>query len=107
VDGWFIGITPSLVVGTWVGGEDPWIRFNTLADGQGSRMAKPFFKAFLNRLEASTDVDYDPSARFERPPPSPDDIETDCSKYYADRGGTSDQQYHGTETFEEEFIENE
>jgi penicillin-binding protein 1A len=108
VDGWFIGITPSLVVGTWVGGEDPWIKFNTLADGQGSRMAKPFFKAFLNRLEASKDVDYDPSARFERPPPSPDDIETDCSKYYATRGGAaSDQHYQGTETFEEEFIENE
>lgn len=107
VDGWFIGITPSLVVGTWVGGEDPWIKFNTLADGQGSRMAKPFFKAFLKRLEESADVDYDPNARFERPPPSPTDIETDCSKYYAIRAGTSGGQYQGSETFEEEFIENE
>lgn len=84
VDGWFIGITPELVVGTWVGGEDPWIRFLTLADGQGSRMAKPFFREFMKKLEAS-DLDYDPSARFAEPEGGLD-IETDCAKYNALRG---------------------
>ncbi len=84
VDGWFIGITPSLVVGTWVGGEDQWIRFNTLADGQGSVMAKPFFKAFLNRLENSPEVDYDASTKFVIPEGGLD-IETDCAKYNAIR----------------------
>ena len=67
VDGWFMGITPSLVVGTWVGGEDRWIRFLTLADGAGSRMAKPFCKDFIERLENDEECDYDVKARFPRP----------------------------------------
>ncbi len=67
VDGWFMAITPSLVVGTWVGGEDRWIRFLTLADGQGSRMAKPFTKDFLKRLEEDDNCDYNYKARFPRP----------------------------------------
>ena len=67
VDGWFMGITPDLVVGTWVGGEDRWVRFLSLAEGQGSRMAKPFCQDFLKRLEADPEADYDWKARFVRP----------------------------------------
>ncbi|MEP6646825.1 MAG: transglycosylase domain-containing protein [Saprospiraceae bacterium] len=106
VDGWFMGITPSLVVGTWVGGEDPWIRFNTLADGQGAAMARPFFKAFLSRLENSTTTDYDPNAKFEIPVGGLD-IETDCNKYNAMRhqNGVIDH-FEPDKTYEEEFIEN-
>jgi penicillin-binding protein 1A len=106
VDGWFIGITPSLVVGTWVGGEDPWIRFNSLSDGQGSVMARPFFKAFLTRLENSTDVDYDASAKFVVPVGGLD-IETDCAKYNAIRRQTVVEQFNTEDSFQEEFNENE
>lgn len=67
VDGWFMGITPTLVVGTWVGGDDRWVRFLTLYDGQGSRMAKPFFKEFLSRLENDPQSGYNWQARFARP----------------------------------------
>ncbi len=67
VDGWFMGITPSLVVGTWVGGEDRWVRFLSLAEGQGSRMAKPFCREFLRRVEADAMADFDINARFARP----------------------------------------
>lgn len=105
-DGWFIGITPSLVVGTWVGGEDQWIRFNTLADGQGSVMAKPFFKAFLSRLESSPEVDYDATAKFVIPEGGLD-IETDCAKYNALRRNSSGEPYTPAENFQEEFNENE
>lgn len=105
-DGWFIGITPSLVVGTWVGGEDQWIRFNTLADGQGSVMAKPFFKAFLRRLENSPEVDYDATTKFVVPEGGLD-IETDCAKYNAIRRDNTIEQFNPEETFEEEFNENE
>jgi penicillin-binding protein 1A len=80
VDGWFMGITPGLVVGTWVGGEDRWVAFRSSAMGQGSRMAKPFFTEFLKRLEASSLVDYDPKLRFFRPEGDLK-IELDCSKY--------------------------
>lgn len=105
-DGWFIGITPSLVVGTWVGGEDQWIRFNTLADGQGSVMAKPFFKAFLRRLENSPEVDYDATTKFAVPEGGLD-IETDCAKYNAIRRDNTIEQFNPEETFQEEFNENE
>lgn len=81
VDGWFMGVTPSLVVGTWVGGEDRWIRFRTLDYGQGSVMAKPFFKKLIKRLEEDDTADYDPLARF--PVPKGDlTIELDCTKYF-------------------------
>jgi penicillin-binding protein 1A len=105
VDGWYMGVTPSLVVGTWVGGEDPWIRFNTLADGQGAVMARPFFKAFLQRLENSTHTGYDSGARFAVPEGGLD-IETDCSKYRGMNSGPVIDHYSPDETFEEEFIEN-
>lgn len=105
-DGWFIGITPSLVVGTWVGGEDQWIRFNTLADGQGSVMAKPFFKAFLRRLENSPEVDYDATTKFAVPEGGLD-IETDCAKYNAIRRDNTLEQFNPEETYQEEFNENE
>jgi penicillin-binding protein 1A len=79
-DGWFMGVTPSLVVGAWVGGEDRWIRFLSLSDGQGSRMARPIFAGFMQRLEKDTKSGYDPSPRFE-PPPGDLGIEIDCSAY--------------------------
>lgn len=79
-DGWFMGITPRLVVGTWVGGEDRWIRFLSLGDGQGARMARPIFADFIQRLENDKKSGYDYNARFFRPPGDLD-IEIDCSKY--------------------------
>jgi penicillin-binding protein 1A len=79
-DGWFMGITPKLVVGTWVGGEDQWIRFLKIEDGQGSVMARPFFSKFMGKLEKSNIASYDPNARF---PEAPSDlgIVLDCSQY--------------------------
>ncbi len=67
VDGWFMGVTPSLVVGTWVGGEDRWIRFLTLRDGSGFAMARPFCKDLILRLENDEHADYDAKARFPKP----------------------------------------
>ncbi|MBP8239699.1 MAG: transglycosylase domain-containing protein [Saprospiraceae bacterium] len=89
VDGWFMGITPRLVVGTWVGGEDRWIRFLSLANGQGSYMAKPFFTEFMRTIENTPGLDYDASLRFARPPGDMD-IELDCSKYSSGRPAFKD-----------------
>jgi penicillin-binding protein 1A len=80
VDGWFMGITPGLVVGTWVGGSDRWIRFRTFANGQGSRMARPMCQGLIRRLEEDNTVDYDPKLTFIAPP-EPRTIITDCSQY--------------------------
>lgn len=54
-DGWFIGVTPNLVVGSWVGADDPRIRFRSTALGQGSRTALPIVGDFLR--SASQDVE--------------------------------------------------
>ncbi len=80
IDGWFMGITPSLVVGTWVGGDDRWIRFRGLLYGQGAYMARPFFQRLIETLENDPDADYDINARFQRP--SGDlGIELNCDVY--------------------------
>lgn len=52
-DGWFIGITPGLVTGVWVGGESPLVRFRSLEQGQGARTALPVWGEFTSRLVRS------------------------------------------------------
>ena len=81
VDGWFMGITPNLTVGTWVGGEDPWIRFLSLADGQGGVMARPAFVDFLQNIEADGSIDFDETAKFAVPGEM--DVEINCDVYDA------------------------
>ena len=79
VDGWFVGLNPNLVVGTWVGGEFPWIRFLSIADGQGGVMARPFYLDFMKKVETDPDIGFDKEAVFEY---SEDlGIELDCNKY--------------------------
>ncbi len=50
-DGWFIGYTPDLVAGAWVGNDQPTIRFRSTALGSGGHMALPIFARFMQRLE--------------------------------------------------------
>jgi penicillin-binding protein 1A len=80
VDGWYMGVTPNLVVGTWSGGEDRWIRFLDLTFGQGAYMAKPFFREFMKRLENDKDLNWDTEATFYRPP-GDIGIELNCDEY--------------------------
>lgn len=49
-DAWFVGITPTLVGGAWVGGEYRCIHFRTGMLGQGSRTALPIFGRFMNKV---------------------------------------------------------
>jgi penicillin-binding protein 1A len=52
-DGWFIGFSPGLVAGVWVGADSPGIRFRSLALGQGAHTALPIFGRFMQQLEQS------------------------------------------------------
>jgi len=79
VDAWFMGITPNLVVGTWVGGDDPWIRFTDLTNGQGAVMARPFFTGFMKRIESDPTINFNTTASFSIP--EVDRIELDCERY--------------------------
>ena len=80
VDGWFMGLTPNLVTGTWVGGEYPWIRFLSIGDGAGSRMARPYFLDFMNRVEKDKKLGFNVNATFKLPEDELG-IELDCSTY--------------------------
>jgi len=107
VDGWFMGITPELVVGTWVGGEDRWIRFLSLSEGQGSRMAKPFYQEFLKRLEADPTADYNWKSRFARPKGDLS-IGLDCNDHTArgdDDEATDSDEEGGTNSSGDSFFE--
>ena len=64
-DGWFIGFTPSLTAGCWVGGEDRSIRFDRMADGQGAAMALPIFGLFMQKVYANKTLGYSETENFE------------------------------------------
>ncbi|NJM14068.1 MAG: hypothetical protein HC896_00555 [Bacteroidales bacterium] len=49
-DGWFIGVTPKLVTGIWVGAEDRSVHFDNLAQGQGAHMALPIWGLYMDRV---------------------------------------------------------
>ena len=80
-DGWFMGVTPNLVVGTWVGGEDQWIHFLTIEDGQGSAMARPFFAKFMAKIESSKTANFNTEAKFVKPAGDLG-ITMNCGDYY-------------------------
>ena len=66
-DGWFIGCTPELVAGVWVGGEDPAIRFRTTTLGQGAYMALPIWARFMQKIYKDPRYEYIPDSQFEQP----------------------------------------
>lgn len=67
-DGWFMGFTPQLVAGAWVGGEERFIHFNGMAYGQGAAMALPIYGKFMNKVYGDPSLPYSQSATFAFPP---------------------------------------
>ncbi len=65
-DGWYMGITPDLVAGVWVGGEERSIHFDNMRLGQGSAMALPIFGLFMQKVYADKSIGLS-QAPFERP----------------------------------------
>lgn len=63
-DGWFMAITPRLVIGTWVGADDPRIRFRSTALGQGARTALPITGDFLQAANQDQELNTITRARF-------------------------------------------
>ncbi len=95
-DGWFIGFTPELVAGTWVGGEDRHLRFRTLEHGQGASMALPIWAKFFNRIYNDESLNYSPSAEFQEPD-TEINIEMDCSKYKQDEDEENPSNNYGSQ----------
>lgn len=66
-DAWFMGLTPSLVCGMWVGGDDRDIHFSTMQWGQGATMALPIFAIFMKKVYADKTLPYNENAIFDLP----------------------------------------
>ena len=66
-DGWFMCFTPSLVSGTWVGGEDRGIHFDNMAEGQGASMALPICALYMQKLYADKELGYTEEEQFDIP----------------------------------------
>ena len=66
-DGWFMGFTPTLVSGVWVGGEDRDIHFDRMQYGQGASMALPIWVKYMLRVYADPTLGYDPEDTFALP----------------------------------------
>ena len=67
-DAWFVGVTPSLVAGAWVGGEYRSIHFRTGALGQGSRTALPIVGAFFHNVMEYADLRGKYQRKYGMPP---------------------------------------
>lgn len=66
-DGWFIGVTPELVSGAWVGGEDRSIHFDRMSVGQGASMALPIWALYMQKLYNDSTLGYVDSTHFDIP----------------------------------------
>ena len=66
-DGWFMGFTPSLVYGCWVGGEDRDIHFDTMLHGQGASMALPIWAKYMVKVFGDKSLGYDENETFQLP----------------------------------------
>jgi penicillin-binding protein 1A len=66
-DLWFMGYTPQLLAGAWVGCDDRYIRFSDNYFGQGAHASLPIWAYFMNKVTNDPACNLDPNASFERP----------------------------------------
>lgn len=79
-DAWFMGYTPQLLAGAWVGCDDREFRFHSEALGQGAAAALPIWALFMKRVYADRTLNINPSATF-KAPPGFDDCDTTDHTY--------------------------
>ncbi len=79
-DGWFIGITPELVSGVWVGCEDRSAHFRSTDLGQGASMALPIWGLYMKKVYEDKKLNIS-QKDFEKPEELDIKVELDCSKY--------------------------
>lgn len=82
-DGWFMGISPKLVSGVWVGCADRSVHFRSITYGQGANMALPIWGLYMQKVYADESINL-PRDPFERPKSF--NVELDCRKYRIQQG---------------------
>lgn len=103
-DGWFIGYTPSITAGVWVGGEDRQIHFQSGSLGQGASMALPIWALFYKKCLMDGTVGISADDRFVFPP----DIDINCEGGYFLGGDDSEyapEEEGGHQASEEYFFD--
>lgn len=85
-DGWFMGVTPELTTGIWVGCEDRAAHFRALSLGQGANMALPIWALYMQRVYADSTINL--SMEDFEPPLESLPVEIDCS-ILRDRSGSN------------------
>lgn len=100
-DGWFIGLTPDLVTGVWVGAQDPAVRFSTTSKGQGANTALPIYGFYMKSVYADSKVQV--STEDFEVPEGLDQESLDCLRY---DGGLKSSNFGGDieESFEDEDL---
>ena len=89
-DGWFMGFTPELVTGVWVGGEERYIHFNSMAMGQGAEAALPILGYYMKWIYDDKALPYKQSTKFEFPKGF-----NACSDEFGSYAGSGSGGWHG------------
>nr|MBA2251001.1 penicillin-binding protein [Chitinophagaceae bacterium] len=76
-DGWFMGYTPQLLAGVWVGNDDPFLKVGWTSGG--NEMAMPEWAYFMQKVYADKSLGIDPNAQFQKP------ADLDNNPIYADQ----------------------
>jgi len=99
-DGWFIGMTPELVTGVWVGAQDPTVRFSSTGLGQGANTGLPIFGYYMNSIYKDHRISIS-KGDFEAP------AEYDPLRFQCTSGGMGDLFYDSEDGGMEEFFNGE
>lgn len=94
-DGWFMGLTPNLATGVWVGWEDRATHFASTGEGQGAKMALPIWAIYMKKIYADKSLKITPDDKFIKP----SNWTGDCSDLQGLRGGYGDD--GGLQTIDE------
>lgn len=96
-DGWFIGYTPELLAGTWVGCDDPFIRIYANNAG-GAEMSAPKWGIFMNKVYADKKLEYGKVKEFEKPAEFSNDpiyADQNLAKYFMEGDSTTIDEGNG------------
>ena len=103
-DAWYMGVTPKLVGGVWVGGEFPCIHFRTGALGQGGRAALPIFGDFIKKVLRDERF-----SKYRAKFPAPKDLDPSlwsCSDYIAIPDSTLNDENESSDNSDDESTSN-
>lgn len=96
-DGWFIGYTPRITAGVWVGGEDRDIHFKNIAQGGASNMALPIWGIFMQKCVKDKSLGFSPEDTFVAP--AGFDVNLDCGEDIMSVTETVPQETEGEESY--------